>query len=221
MKRCATLPINLLTLINFLIHLSLRRAQRARLLRKKTRFSFAAIWRPRARFDPTCSPVVRESLIPNAGLGLFAAQRIPQGKLIVQMAPTNVAQYKCSSSDEKVTKPCVWIANSRLLQAIKRIKEGVRCQGSPDDSIVWVSREGSSFETGHYDRAVDNESIIETGACPLWYRMNHRHESEWPNVRNSSFQGSVAFFAIRDIEPGEELLWHYGIPKGAVPGDKL
>lgn len=103
------------------------------------------------------------------------------------------------------------------MQAIEEVKEGVRCQGSPDDSIVWVSREGSSFETAHYDRAVDNKSI-ETDACPLWYRMNHRHKSESPNVRKSSFEGNIAFFAIRDIEPGEELLWHYGIPKGAVPG---
>ena len=100
-------------LINFLIHLSLRRGKRARLLRTKTSFSFApkeegppARRRLRAGFDPTASPVVGTSLIPNAGLGLFAAQRIPQGKLVVQMAPTNVVQYKCSSSDKKVTKPC-------------------------------------------------------------------------------------------------------------------
>lgn len=114
MTRCASkLTINLSTLINFLIHLSLRRGKRACLLRKKTSFSFApeegappARRRLRAGFDPTISPIVRTSLIPNAGLGLFAAQRIPQGKLVVQMAPTNVVQYKCSSSDKKVTKPC-------------------------------------------------------------------------------------------------------------------
>ena len=75
---------------------------------------------------------------------------------------------------DKALDVCGLIANSRsiLVQAIEEVKEGVRCQGSPDDSIVWVSREGSSFETGHYDRAVDNESIIETGACPLWYLSN-------------------------------------------------
>lgn len=134
--------------------------------------------------------IVKQSRIPNAGLGLFSGQRLEFGREIVHQS-LSVEVRKCPDSD------------------MERIKGEVRSLGHPDDSIIWVEC-GSAAQFAYHDREVFEDT------CPHWYRMNH---SESPNVRMKLVSGRVTFVALRDIELDEELLWDYGgVPKGEVPG---
>lgn len=64
--------------------------------------------------------------------------------------------------------------------------------------------------------AIDQDYVIDAAdhvACTSTFHPVHmNHSRQRPNVLRyySRGQGRVAFFAARDIRPGEELLYNYG-----------
>ncbi|WIA08619.1 hypothetical protein OEZ85_008048 [Tetradesmus obliquus] len=89
-----------------------------------------------------------------------------------------------------------------------------------DYSGEWLDR-GSFFAkypdgVGDYSMAIDQDYVIDAAdhvACTSTFHPVHmNHSRQRPNVLRyySRGQGRVAFFAARDITPGEELLYDYG-----------
>ena len=159
---------------------------------------------PRPSARDVSAPTLRSSLRPSArdvstthvevrpcaegvGRGLFATRKIAKGNLVARMH---------SPRDATAT-------------LARRYHEGL----PGGDAAIAVGKAlvtSSGFKgltaRGDYTRA------------PRWYRMNH---SDSPNTRlqrDAIPDGlTMAWYAIRDIERGEALTWHYGKRDPAWP----
>ena len=141
---------------------------------------------------------IRESS-PQKGLGAFAT------------IPINCGTYLGEYAGECMT-----------LGEVQARFWGKRTQDVADEAWAESRRCRNQDITGHYVFEILDGSFIcaEDGEQSTWTRfMNHAPEGS-PTNNVKAFMQTVAggdthryprFFAIRDIEPGEELQWDYGI----------
>jgi len=126
------------------------------------------------------------SKIPNAGLGIFANKRINKG--------TFLGNYMGKIYDDVNNLP-----NSDYVFTSK-------------SRTKTFSIDAANYETSNYTRfincaAIGNENVVVVrhidGSGASVYVTN--------NGKEIDIDGYIFFFAGRDIEPGEELLYDYGV----------
>ena len=126
------------------------------------------------------------SKIPNAGLGIFANTRINKG--------TFLGNYMGEIRDDVND-----LSNSDYLFTSKnRIKS--------------FSIDGTNIETSNYTRFINCAAINKDNVVAARHRdATGASIYVTKDGKQIDIDGYIFFFAARDIEPGEELLFDYGI----------
>lgn len=126
------------------------------------------------------------SKIPNAGLGIFANARINKG--------TFLGNYMGEICDDANS-----LSNSDYLFTSK-------------NRIKLFTIDGTNIETSNYTRFINCAAIGTENVVAVRHR-DATGESIYvtKHGKQIDIDGYIFLFAARDIEPGEELLYDYGV----------
>jgi len=125
------------------------------------------------------------SKIPNAGLGIFANARINKG--------TFLGNYMGEISDDANN-----IRSDYIFTSKNRIKS--------------FSIDGTNIETSNYTRFINCAAIGTENVVAVRHRdATGASVYVKQDGKQIDIDGYIFFFAARDIEPGEELLFDYGV----------
>ena len=127
------------------------------------------------------------SKIPNAGLGIFANTRINKG--------TFLGNYVGEIYDDVSTLP----KSDYLFTSKNRTNT--------------FSIDGANIETSNYTRFINCSSANETANLMVVRHRDATGASVFVTAagKQIDIDGYIFFFAARNIEPGEELLFDYGV----------
>ena len=126
------------------------------------------------------------SKIPNAGLGIFANTRINKGRFL-----GNYMGEMCDGDNNLPRSDYVFTSRSRTNT---------------------FSIDGTNLESSNYTRFI-NCAAVGTENVVAVRHVDATRASVYvkKDGKQIDIDGYIFFFAARDIEPGEELLFDYGI----------
>ena len=126
------------------------------------------------------------SKIPNAGLGIFANTRINKGRFL--------GNYMGEISDGDNNLP----RSDYVFTSKSRTKT--------------FSIDGANFETSNYTRFINCAAIGTENVVAVRHKdANGTSVYVTKDGKQIDIDGYIFLFAARDIEPGEELLYDYGV----------
>lgn len=127
------------------------------------------------------------SKIPNAGLGIFANARIKKGTFL-----GNYMGKICDDIDNLPNSDYLFTSKSRTKT---------------------FSIDGTNLETSNYTRFINCSSANEPENVVAARHRDASGESIYVTKygKQIDIDGYIFFFTARDIEPGEELLFDYGV----------